>query len=208
MSSGPTISAGDWRRELPRLTSERLVLREPGPHDVSALRAVLSSPGALSFGIGDPADDASIAAFIDQMRHAREAGAAFAYAVAAPTVVGLFRVRPLSPSFEAAEWDGTLREDVRGTGVFVEAAHLLITFAFDIAGVHRLEARIPAANGRALGAMRKLGAVQEGLLRKSLPLDGGYVDQTLWSILRDDRSSARSSGLPAAFSPVPPARIH
>ena len=41
-------------------------------------------------------------------------------------------------------------------------------------------------NGRANGALRKLGAVQEGILRRSLRCNGEYRDQVLWSMLRED----------------------
>jgi RimJ/RimL family protein N-acetyltransferase len=41
-------------------------------------------------------------------------------------------------------------------------------------------------NGRANGALRKLGAVQEGVLRQSVRRGGEYVDQVLWSLLKED----------------------
>jgi RimJ/RimL family protein N-acetyltransferase len=41
-------------------------------------------------------------------------------------------------------------------------------------------------NGRANGALRKLGAVQEGVLRRSVRRGGEYVDQVLWSLLKED----------------------
>jgi RimJ/RimL family protein N-acetyltransferase len=34
--------------------------------------------------------------------------------------------------------------------------------------------------------LRKLGAVQEGILRRSFLRDGHYHDQVLWSILAED----------------------
>jgi RimJ/RimL family protein N-acetyltransferase len=52
--------------------------------------------------------------------------------------------------------------------------------------VHRLEARAAVRNGRGNGALAKLGAVREALLRKSFLRDGENLDQVLWSILRDD----------------------
>jgi aminoglycoside 6'-N-acetyltransferase len=75
---------------------------------------------------------------------------------------------------------------VRGTGVFLEAAHLIGSFVFATLGTHRLESRVPLLNGRANGALRKLGAVQEGILRRSVRRGGDYIDQVLWSILKDE----------------------
>jgi RimJ/RimL family protein N-acetyltransferase len=63
---------------------------------------------------------------------------------------------------------------------------------FDVVGTHRLEARAAVANGRGNGALKKLGAVQEGLLRKSFFRHGLRLDQLLWSILDEDWRLARS----------------
>jgi RimJ/RimL family protein N-acetyltransferase len=70
--------------------------------------------------------------------------------------------------------------------VFVDVGRLVGSFAFGSVGAHRLELRVPMQNGRANGAMRKLGAVQEGILRRSVRREGRYVDQALWSILKED----------------------
>jgi RimJ/RimL family protein N-acetyltransferase len=54
------------------------------------------------------------------------------------------------------------------------------------AGVHRLEARTAVRNGRGNGALLKVGAVQECVLRKAFQRDGCYMDQLLYSILEED----------------------
>jgi ribosomal-protein-serine acetyltransferase len=70
--------------------------------------------------------------------------------------------------------------------VFLDGARLVVDFAFDVLGTHRLEARAAVKNGRGNGALRKLGAVQEGLLRRSFLRHGEYLDQVLWTILAED----------------------
>ena len=52
--------------------------------------------------------------------------------------------------------------------------------------MHRLEARAAVGNGRGNGALMKVGAVREGLLRRSFLRFGQYQDQVLWSLVRDD----------------------
>jgi RimJ/RimL family protein N-acetyltransferase len=98
----------------------------------------------------------------------------------------MVQVRALDPAFETAEWECTLAPSVRGSGVFIETARLVCGFTFNAIGAHRLEARLQLQNGRANGALRKLGAVQEGILRRSARRRGEYVDQVLWSVLKDD----------------------
>jgi len=57
--------------------------------------------------------------------------------------------------------------------------------------VRRLEARSAVVNGRGNGALRKLGAVHEGVLRRSFRKDGKLLDQSLWAILADEWRQAR-----------------
>ena len=105
---------------------------------------------------------------------------------ATDTAIGIFQLRQLEPGFGTAEWGFAIGSAYWGSGVFQEGAELLVSFAFETVGVHRLEARAAVPNGRGNGALRKVGAVQEGLLRKSFKKDGEYLDQALWTILRED----------------------
>ena len=67
----------------------------------------------------------------------------------------------------------------------------MVQFAFDAVGVHRLEARAAVRNERGNAALRKLGAVREGRLRRSFMKNGEYFDQNLWTILDEDWHTKR-----------------
>jgi RimJ/RimL family protein N-acetyltransferase len=62
----------------------------------------------------------------------------------------------------------------------------VLAFTFDTIGVIRLEARACVTNGRGNGALQKLGATRDGLLRRSFLRDGEYHDQVLWSVIASD----------------------
>lgn len=185
-----------WRTALPLLAADTVVLREPDANDAAALLDLLSIADASRFGLELPISHDSVLDLIDRLQRERKAGVGFAYAMvarpadapvdAARAVVGLFRVRQLDPGFEAAEWECTLVPSARGTGVFGAAARLVGGLVFDAIGAHRLEARALLQNGRANGALRKLGAVQEGILRRAVFRGGEYQDQVLWSLLKED----------------------
>ena len=113
------------------------------------------------------------------------------------TAVGIFQVRSLEPGFASAEWGFALGREFWGTGLFADGARLVLDFAIDVIGAHRLEARAAVANGRGNGALRKIGAVQEGVLRRSFLRDGQYHDQVLWSILSEDWRLQRLAQGPA-----------
>jgi RimJ/RimL family protein N-acetyltransferase len=190
-SSEPNASvpAPNWREELPTLTSRAVTLREPAAQDLGPLFELLSAGDAGRFEIEDPVTELFVKDFIERARRARAAGQSFTYVVilgASRSLVGVVQVRQLDPTFEAGEWDGVLVPSSRGTGVFLEAARLVGSFAFGPVGVHRLEARVLRQNGRANGALRKIGAVQEGVLRRSVRRGDEYLDQVLWSVLKDD----------------------
>src|SRR5262249_34264584 len=99
--------------------------------------------------------------------------------------------RSLDAGFTVAEWGFAIGASFWGTGLFMESAKMVVDAAFDTIGIHRLEARAAVANGRGHAALRKLGAVEEGRLRKSFSRDGEYSDQVLWSIVDDDWREAR-----------------
>ena len=75
---------------------------------------------------------------------------------------------------------------------------MVIDFAVDVLGTYRLEARAAVANGRGNGALRKIGAVQEGVLRRSFVHNGVHHDQVLWGIVADDWRLQRLSQEPAS----------
>jgi RimJ/RimL family protein N-acetyltransferase len=189
MSSQVTSSGAlNWRTGLPVLTGQLVTLREPMSGDLSAIVALLSLPDAARFGFATDADGRRS---IEAAMRDRAAGSAFTYVITltgARAVVGLIQFRRLDPMFEAAEIECTLALSSRGTGVFVDAARLAISFAFET-GIHRLEARVVVENGRANGALRKLGAVHEGILRRAGRRGDEHCDQALWSLLKDDWTS-------------------
>lgn len=130
------------------------------------------------------------------MQQQREAGTAACFAIVpegSPLAAGLIQIRALEPGFRTAEWGFALGAAHWGTGLFIDAARLALRFAFDTVGVHRLEARAALINGRGNGALRKLGAVQELVLRRAFRHDGQYIDQALWSIVSTDWRDAQSS---------------
>ena len=108
------------------------------------------------------------------------------------TAIGLFQVRQLEPGFATAEWGFAIGSSFWGTGMFIDGAEMVVRFAIETLGVLRLEARAAVANGRGNGALRKLGAVQEGVLRRSFLKNGQFLDQMLWSILAEEWRQAKA----------------
>ena len=195
----------DWQRALPTLRGEQVVLRELRASDAASLFALLTTEEVSRFISPPPTTVEGFERFISWTLRQRTAGtyACFAVTVAGyDTAIGIFQVRELEAGFGTAEWGFALGSQFWGTGVFQEGAALVLDFAFETLGVHRLEARAAVKNGRGNGALQKLGATQECVLRKSFLKNGEYLDQVLYAILESDHRER------AAIRWMQPLRMH
>ena len=189
------VVSTDWRAGLPVLSGTCVTLRELRASDAASLFSMLTTEEVSRFISPPPTSVEGFERFIAWTQRMRTQGtyACFALTVAGSDVaIGIFQLRELEPGFGTAEWGFAIGSPYWGTGVFADGAQLLVQFAFETVGVHRLEARAAVKNGRGNGALRKIGAVQEGVLRRSFLKNGEYLDQVLWSILDEDWLNART----------------
>ncbi|CAM3827855.1 GNAT family N-acetyltransferase [Deinococcus frigens] len=86
-----------------------------------------------------------------------------------------------------AEMGTMLLPAAQGTGVNPEAKLLLMARAFEVLGAGRVHFKVDSRNARSLRAMHKLGAVQEGTLRRyQVRPDGFARDSVIFSVLRGE----------------------
>jgi RimJ/RimL family protein N-acetyltransferase len=191
----PATSDVSWRNGLPTLQGALVKLRELRRSDAASLLASLSTEEVARFISPPPTTIEGFEKFIAWAERQRAAGQYLCFAVAprgSDTAVGLFQIRSLDPDFGTAEWGFALAVEFWGSGMFTDGAALVVDFAFDVVGVRRLEARAALKNGRGNGALRKLGAVHEGILRRSFLRNGEHLDQALWTILSDEWLQAKA----------------
>jgi RimJ/RimL family protein N-acetyltransferase len=88
---------------------------------------------------------------------------------------------------QALEVGGTYcRPEFRGTGFNRRAKDMMMKRAFDC-GIRRIEFRVDRRNARSQAAMKKLGAVREGVMRADRITWTGHVrDTVLFAILKDE----------------------
>jgi ribosomal-protein-alanine N-acetyltransferase len=187
-SNQPAV-ATNWKAALPVLAGSNFSLRELRNEDAPTLLAMLTTEEVSRFISPPPTTVEGFERFIAWTHRERMAGNYACFAIVPEgmtTAIGIFQVRSLEPGFGTAEWGFAMGSQFWGSGIFAEGARLMLDFAFDVIGAQRLEARAAVANGRGNGALRKIGAVQEGLLRRSFKRNGQFHDQVLWGILADD----------------------
>ena len=91
---------------------------------------------------------------------------------------------------QVVEIGGTYyRPKFRGTGFNRRVKDMMLRRAFDC-GIRRVEFRVDRRNARSQAAMKKLGAVREGIVRADRITWTGHVrDTVLFAILRDEYCS-------------------
>lgn len=185
---GP-VAARDWRAGLPVLRGLGLTLRELLVTDAASLVEQLTSEQVSRFISPPPANVTAFERFIAWTHRERAAGRYACFAVVPDgetKAVGIFQVRLVEGREGVAEWGFILGTAYWGTGLFLSGAERVVEFAFEQMGLQRLEARAAVANGRGNGALAKLGAVKEAVLRQSFERHGQRHDQALWSIVRSE----------------------
>jgi len=189
MATPSTVTTTDWRASLPVLAGSNFILRELCAEDAPSLFSMPTTEEVSRFISPPPTTVEGFERFIAWTQLQREQGHYVCFGVVPSgmtTVVGLFQLRSLEAGFGSCEWGFAFGSHFWGTGLFVEGARAVLNFGVDLLGAQRFEARACVANGRGNGALRKIGAVQEGILRRSFLRDGRYHDQVLWSVLAED----------------------
>jgi RimJ/RimL family protein N-acetyltransferase len=102
-------------------------------------------------------------------------------------LAGMSSYLGIDPNRQVLEIGGTYyRPKLRGTGFNRRVKDMMLRRAFDC-GIRRVEFRVDRRNMRSQGAMKKLGAVREGLLRADRITWTGHVrDTVLFAILRHE----------------------
>lgn len=194
VTTSSSVVGTDWRKGLPVLWGREVTLRELQLSDAPSLLAMLTSEEVARFISPPPTTVDGFERFIVWANAERQAGRYACFGVVPEgmdTPIGIFQVRELEPGFASAEWGFAIGSEFWGRGVFTASAELVLAFSFDTLGVHRLEARAAVRNGRGNGALRKIGATCEGVLRQSFLRHGEYLDQHLWSVLDTDWRGTR-----------------
>lgn len=78
-------------------------------------------------------------------------------------------------------------KEFQGTGLNKHCKFLLLQFAFEQMGMHRVEFRADHNNAKSIAAMKSIGCVVEGFLRENVPNpDGTRRTSIILSILRQE----------------------
>lgn len=188
----------------PLVLQGRLVRLEPlqAAH-IPALVRIARSPEIWEHLPHDGTDAVALERELRSALIKRSTGEQYPFTVFTATgaVAGSTRFFDLFPEHKKLEIGWTWYDPlVWGTGINLECKYLLLEWCFEKRRVQRVQLKTRTANLRSQGAIRKLGAVQEGILRKDRISNTGETrDTVVFSIIDDDWPAvkARLQGLMA-----------
>jgi ribosomal-protein-alanine N-acetyltransferase len=178
-----------WTEGLPPLRGELITLREIAASDVYTLSTLFSDPAVTAHMAPPPPTLAKFAGFVAWSLQERQQGHGLCFAIVPDDMtaaVGILQVRSLYPASSSAEWGFVLSSHFWSTGVFFDAANVLVEFAFTTVRVDRLEARIALRNRRAHAAVQKLGARPESTLATSSEQGIPRDPELVWTLRENE----------------------
>jgi ribosomal-protein-serine acetyltransferase len=107
------------------------------------------------------------------------------------TLVGGVLFRTMDVERGAAEAGCWLEPSAVGKGLVTRAARVIIDWAIEERGIHRVEWLVSAANEASIAVARRLGMTKDGVLRESYSYRGKRHDIEIWSVLAPEWRAAK-----------------
>lgn len=174
------------------LEDERVLLRPLIKTDFDiVLPFALNEPNTWTYSHVSAAGKEGMTNYIDAALKSRAEGNEYAFIVfdkIKGKYAGSTRFYDIQPAWQTLQlgytWYG---KEFRGSGLNKHCKYLMLQFAFETLGAERVEFRADVRNQLSIAAMKSIGCLPEGILRKNMPLpDGTRRDSIVLSILKSE----------------------
>ena len=175
------------------LEDEFVLLRPLKETDIAHLLPFsMNEPELWKFSLVRANGKENLEHYIQIAIKARENGAEFPFIVydkRTGNYAGSTRFYDINNGFKTIQlgytWYG---KDFQGTGLNKHCKYLLLTYAFEILGMERVEFRADNDNERSKAAMLSIGCTVDGILRSNMPTFESEArrDSIVLSILREE----------------------
>ena len=175
-------------KTLPIITTPRVVLRWISEDDIDSLYEIFSSPQVMRYWSTEPLADREAAADLQrEIADGNGSETMFKWGLAlrdSNTVIGTTTLFNLNLDNGRAELGYAMSHAHWGQGYMNEALNALVSHAFEVMELRRLEADVDPRNAASIRVLEKLGFQREGFLRERWHVNGEIQDALFYGLLR------------------------
>lgn len=184
----------NWE-SLPTINATRVCLRSMFEKDVDALYTIFSDPQVMRYWSTLPLADKNAASkLLSEIHEGFQRHTALKWGIAHrkdDTLIGTATLFNLDFSNRRAELGYALGRANWGNGYMQEALQALLSYAFEVLELHRIEADVDPRNQASIKTLERLGFQREGFLRERWQVGGEIQDALFYGLLRPDWQKAR-----------------
>ena len=174
-----------------QIESERLRIRGFNDSDLAPFMAYRNDPKVARYQSWDSCDEQQARAFIREMESAQPGvpGEWFQFAIESKQtgeLIGDCGLRVDEAEPYRAEIGFTLAREYQGRGFASEAVSALLDYAFDTLGLHRVVAIVDCRNAPSVALLERLDLRREGHFVENVWFKGGWADEYLYAVLKDE----------------------
>ncbi|MBR6524822.1 MAG: GNAT family N-acetyltransferase [Clostridia bacterium] len=188
---------------MPRIETDRLVLREMKMRDAASLFSYCSDPAVSRYVLWDTYKYPSQARdYIRSVRRQYRQGFPGTFAIELKEtgrLIGTVGFMWINPEHRSCEVGYSLSRREWNKGYATEALKALNRYAFNDLHLNRVEAQYDVMNPASGRVMEKAGMHYEGTLRQRLNNKGRFVDVNIYAILQKDFQHLKEDNTHAAL---------
>jgi RimJ/RimL family protein N-acetyltransferase len=173
------------------IESERLRIRRFKDSDLAPFMAHRNDPKVARYQSWESCDEQEARVFIRELESARAGvpGEWFQFAIESNEtgdLIGDCALRVDEQEPYRAEIGFTLAREYQGRGFASEAVSRLLDYAFDALGLHRVVAIADCRNAPSVVLLERVGMRREGHFVENVWFKGGWADEYLYAVLKDE----------------------
>jgi ribosomal-protein-alanine N-acetyltransferase len=173
---------------LPVITTARVVLRWISEDDIDGLYAVFSDSQVMRYWSTAPITNREAAAEMQrEIAAGNERNSIMKWGLAlrdSNSIIGTATLFNLDVDNGRAELGYAMARAYWGQGYMHEALQALLSHAFDVLKLRRLEADVDPRNAASIHTLERLGFQREGFLRERWNVNGDLQDAFFYGLLR------------------------
>lgn len=183
---------------LPVITTPRVVLRWISENDIDGLYEIFSDPQVVRYWSSGPLTNREAAAKMQrEIAEGNLSDTMLKWGLAlreSDSVIGTTTLFNLNLDNGRAELGYAMGRAYWGKGYMNEALQALVTHAFEVMNLRRLEADVDPRNASSIRTLERLGFQREGFLRERWHVEGEIQDALFYGLLRREWQQSLGAG--------------